>query len=216
MTVRFPIGAATFCLVSWMWVSGAGAAITQKQHDDTHKAQCDQSIVKTIQRNAHAGDFDAQFVIAQLLASGHCMPLSMERALQWLERAAKAGHLEAAYQLSVHFITETGEKARALPFLRSAAKAGHPQAQHLLGLTLLGPDAGPEQRDLGLYWLGSAASEDSGFSALVLGQLHERGMLGVPQDVCLALDWYEASHLSGSPEAASYSQRLLSKTDQDC
>ncbi|MEM9473119.1 MAG: tetratricopeptide repeat protein [Pseudomonadota bacterium] len=216
MIIRIPISVATICALLWLWLPGASAAITQSEPGDRDAPRCNQDIVGTIQKNAEAGDAEAQFVIAQLLASGHCMPLSMGDALNWLERAAKAGHLEAAYQLSVHFVTEKDEESRAIPFLRTAAQAGHSQAQHLLGLILLGPDAAPEQQQQGLYWLGSAASEDSGFSALVLGQLHERGMLGVPRNVCLALDWYEASHLTGSPDAAGYSKRLLSKIDREC
>ncbi len=51
--------------------------------------------------------------------------------VQWLERAARAGHTQAKYELALHYLNGEGvqaDDAMAITLLRDAAQAGHAQA----------------------------------------------------------------------------------------
>ena len=52
--------------------------------------------------------------------------------VQWLERAARAGHTQAKYELALHYLNGEGvqaDEAMAITLLRDAAQAGHRQAE---------------------------------------------------------------------------------------
>ena len=52
--------------------------------------------------------------------------------VQWLERAARAGHTQAKYELALHYLNGEGvqgDEAMAITLLRDAAQTGHGQAE---------------------------------------------------------------------------------------
>jgi uncharacterized protein len=154
---------------------------------------------------AASGDADAQAEAGLFLLGRSCGETDIALGVDLLEGAANRGHAGAAARLGFLFdMGETGarDEARALRFYRMAAAHGHKAAAHRLGLLLVQRSALTEEealREEGLYWLGVAAGAGDGAAAAALGLLHARGLHGVPQDVCLALDWYEASALLGAP-----------------
>lgn len=73
----------------------------------------------------------AAYASAQRYLRGQGVALDPVTAVQWLERAARAGHTEAKYELALHFLTGEGvqaDEAMAISLLRDAAQAGHVQA----------------------------------------------------------------------------------------
>lgn len=146
-------------------------------------------------------------------------PGSIGAALQRLERAAGAGDAEAAFQLGVLYASGThvtADPLRAEALLRQAAGDDHVEAQHRLGLFLLGDGAAEDRIFEGLFWLGAAAERGDAFAAVVLGMLHERGMHGVRQSLCLAVDWYEVGELMGVMAPPHHLEALRAESAANC
>ena len=79
--------------------------------------------------NAEEGE--AAYASAQRYLRGQAVVLDPVTGVQWLERAARAGHTEAKYELALHYLTGEGvqaDEAMAITLLRDAAQAGHAQA----------------------------------------------------------------------------------------
>jgi len=154
-------------------------------------------------RAAAAGNAQAQAAVGEVLLAGFCgaTPAVYAEGVGWLERAAEQGHAAAAARLALAL--ERGEGVRpdvehAIALYRRAAADGYVPAKQRLGLLLV--SAGEvAAREEGLYWLGVAAGSGDGAAAAALGLIHAEGLHGVERDVCLALDWFEASALIGAP-----------------
>ncbi|EIJ42515.1 Sel1 repeat protein [Beggiatoa alba B18LD] len=90
-----------------------------------------QDVINTCQSQADAGDKQAQFY----LGASYLKTEKTEVAFNWLEKAAKGGHVEAQYQIGQLFYIGKGVKQdhdKALEWFKSAAQQGHPQAQFML------------------------------------------------------------------------------------
>lgn len=134
---------------------------------------------------------------------------------------AEAGDPEAAHMVGMLYAT--GNHMPALPrtafrYLHMAASGNHRPAQRDLGLFLLQtgePSIGSVED--GLHWLAIAASAGDAWAAVTLGMLHERGMHDVPQDLCLALLWYDAGREMGlEPPEGYIEERLRTPAGQAC
>ncbi|MEM9632759.1 MAG: tetratricopeptide repeat protein [Pseudomonadota bacterium] len=157
---------------------------------------CRRNHVIHLYQQAEDGDPQSQFELAMALAEGSCVEQDPEEALHWLTRAADTRHASASYHLAeiiMHHDTGSEGNARALNYFTMAAEQGHVMAQHRLGVLRLWNASSEEDRHHGLYWLGAAASSGHGFSAASLGMIYGKGMHGVLQDTCMALDWYSAA-----------------------
>ena len=74
----------------------------------------------------------AAYQTAQRHMRGQGVPRDQATGLQWLQRAARAGHVEAKFELALHYFTGQGvnpDEAMAITLLRDATQAGHPQAR---------------------------------------------------------------------------------------
>lgn len=205
-----PIGAAAVAL-ALLAVFAASADASTAFDEQTITPVCDPAYLRDLTARADRGDVEAQFEEGLLLLAGHCRAADHRIGLARLKSAAERGHAEAAYSLGQLY----GDPSLALfdalqarRYLRIAAAQGHTQAQHSLGLMLIRGDGGMARTDSGLYWLGAAASEGHGLSAMLMGRLHELGRFGVVKDLCLAHDWYEAGLLLGEQNAQAQMQRV--------
>ena len=71
------------------------------------------------------------YASAQRYLHGQGVAPDPAAGVQWLERAARAGHTQAKYELALHYLKGEGvqaDEAMAITLLRDAAQAGHPQA----------------------------------------------------------------------------------------
>ena len=184
----------------------ANALLTRTQQDVyTH---CANSVVSGLTIRAEDGDPNALFEHGLLLFYGHCVEENRSAGLLRLKSAASKGHIEAAFSLgdiyadkSLHGLHDPN---KAYHYLLYAAKNDHLSAKHILGIILVRGDIGKDQQHRGLYWLGVAASEGHGLSAIIMGHLHEHGKYGIKQDPCLARDWYELCLNLGVQEAINF------------
>lgn len=121
------------------------------------------------------------------------------------------GDLDATFEIATRYETGVGVPKNplfALQLYERGARAGHALAQHHFGLRILNFAHRDDQRWHGLYWLGSAASQGHGLSALILGHIHENGLYGLTRDGCAARQWYDASQILGQTEGHSFMAAL--------
>jgi len=74
----------------------------------------------------------AAYASAQRYLRGQGVAPEPTLGVQWLERAARAGHTQAKYELALHYLKGEGveaDEAMAITLLRDAAQAGHVQAE---------------------------------------------------------------------------------------
>ena len=140
-------------------------------------------------------------------------------AIEELARAAFAGDPEASYHLGTFLALHSrggDDLVVAEKYLRFAAEHDHVEAQHGLGMLLIGNEESDDRVDEGLYWLGSAVTQGDALSAVVLGRLYQYGMHGVPQDLCLAEDWYEVGAMLGLNPPAGYLEHMSAEQPESC
>ena len=88
---------------------------------------------------AARGDADAAFNLAQAYRLGKGVPVNLATAQTLYERAAKAGHVDAATSLGI-LLFQNGDRAGAMRWLKQAAVAGEPRALLLYGTALFNGD----------------------------------------------------------------------------
>lgn len=88
---------------------------------------------------AARGDADAAFNLAQAYRLGKGVPVNLSTAQSLYEKAAKAGHVDAATSLGI-LLFQNGDRAGAMRWLQQAAVAGEPRALLLYGTALFNGD----------------------------------------------------------------------------
>ncbi|HET7709387.1 MAG TPA: SPOR domain-containing protein [Sphingomicrobium sp.] len=88
---------------------------------------------------AEKGDADAAFNLGQAYRMGRGVMLNLGAAQTWLERAAKADHLDAQTTLGL-LLFQNGNRAGGLRWLRVAAERGDPRAMLVYGTALYNGD----------------------------------------------------------------------------
>ena len=85
--------------------------------------------VRARSARADAGDVDAQLAIGRkILAQADTDPVLIDKALGWIERAARAGSVDAQYQLAIHYLDTASAHEKGRHWLVAAADNGHQQA----------------------------------------------------------------------------------------
>ncbi len=162
---------------------------------------------------------DTVYAFALHLLAHACDKQDILSVVEVLETVANRGHAEAALVLAEIFYVGDMlpvDLKRSEEYFERAAELGNHQAQHELGIVLLKEATGEHDRLKALYWLGMAANQDNGFSAYVLGMIHQTGMHGVAKDPCLALDWYQGAKLMGFPDKAGRHAKLFKDFNTEC
>ena len=116
---------------------------------------------------AAAGDPDAMFNLGQAYRLGRGVPMDMARAEGLYERAAQAGHVQAADTYGL-MLFQDGRREAALPFVQAAARRGDPRARYLLGIAHFNGDLVPRdwERAYALLSLAQAAGLPNAQSAI--------------------------------------------------
>ncbi|MEM6712434.1 MAG: tetratricopeptide repeat protein [Pseudomonadota bacterium] len=143
-----------------------------------------------------------------------CSPSVLEELI----KSAEEGHEGAQYYVgAMLFDGMCGEmdEAEGLIWILQAAERGLIDAQHDYGRLSLESATTQEQRYRALYWLGAAAGQGDALSALTLARMHEAGLHGLDQNICLALDWYAAGEALGNDDLIDHAQSLRA-TSPDC
>lgn len=140
---------------------------------------------------AENGDAEAQFLLAQRLASGDGVGRDPAEAVEWYRRAAEQGHGEAAYEL--HFCYALGRgveenDALAQHWKLRAAEAGFARAQVQVGMELqFGFGEIDDRKAVGWYRRAAEQGDAKGQYALALSYAEGKG---IGKDDAEAVRWY--------------------------
>jgi TPR repeat protein len=156
--------------------------------------------VSLLTPSAEKGNADAQYALAVALLSAR--PAQTEKALTWLEKAARAEHVLAL------FVLGQAEAASANPSVikqgtlrvKRAAELGYAPAQFGLAVFHDGGTALNKSPEEAARWYRAAADQGHTVAQTRLGSLYERG-LGVKTDIKLADRWYRAAAEAAYTEA---------------
>jgi uncharacterized protein len=88
---------------------------------------------------AEKGDADAAFNLGQAYRLGRGVAVDLALAQSWLERAARADHLDAQTTLGL-LLFDSGNRQAAIRWLRQAAQRGEPRAMLVYGTALFNGD----------------------------------------------------------------------------
>jgi len=93
---------------------------------------------------AEKGDPDAAFNLGQAYRLGKGVQLDLTQAQDWLERAARKGHVDAQATLGL-LLFQNGNRVAGMRWRKSAAEAGEPRALLIVGTALYnGDDVTPD------------------------------------------------------------------------
>lgn len=88
---------------------------------------------------AAKGDPDAAFNLGQAYRLGRGVPVDLAAAKGWLEKAARAGHLDAETTLGL-LLFDSGDHPGGIQWLKKAAERGEPRAMLVYGTALFNGD----------------------------------------------------------------------------
>ena len=88
---------------------------------------------------AEKGDADAAFNLGQAYRLGRGVTLDLAQAQNWLDRAARKGHVDAQTTLGL-LLFQNGNEVAAMRWLNGAAEAGEPRALLMVGTALYNGD----------------------------------------------------------------------------
>ncbi len=107
---------------------------------------------------AEKGDADAAFNMGQAYRLGKGVPIDLAQAQNWLDRAARKGHVDAQTTLGL-LLFQNGNRVTAMRWLNAAAEAGEPRALLMVGTALYNGDGVPEDHVKAYAYVSRAAAQ---------------------------------------------------------
>lgn len=106
---------------------------------------------------------EAQYMLANCYKYGFGVSQNSEYAINWYQKAAELGHLDAQYEYGEAYesegISKMGNPEIAEKWLTIAALRGQPDAQFLLGWILGNGRNGKRDKNAAIYWLKRSADQ---------------------------------------------------------
>jgi len=107
---------------------------------------------------AEKGDADAAFNLGQAYRLGRGVAVDLAASQKWLERAARANHLDAQTTLGL-LLFDSGSRDAALQWLKRAAERGEPRALLVYGTALFNGDGVPRDPVLAYAYVSRSAAQ---------------------------------------------------------
>ena len=107
---------------------------------------------------AEKGDADAAFNLGQAYRLGKGVPINLAEAQNWLEAAARKGHLDAQTTLGL-LLFQNGNRVTAMRWLKPAAEAGEPRALLMVGTALYNGEGITEDHVKAYAYVSRAAAQ---------------------------------------------------------
>ena len=108
---------------------------------------------------AQKGDADAAFNLGQAYRLGRGVPVDLAKAQSWLEKSARAGHLDAQTTLGL-LLFDSGSREAAMGWLEKAAERGEQQRAMLVyGTALFNGDGVPRDPLMAYVYVSRAAAQ---------------------------------------------------------
>ena len=154
---------------------------------------------------ADRGDADAQFELGLRFLTGEGFKKDDKKGVEWLEKAAKTGHLRAMYVYGSLFedgVTLEKDVPKAVEWYQKAADGGFVMAQHSVAVAYELGQGVEKNVKKAAEWFEKAASQNYPPSMAALGTKLEKGD-GVPKDTArAALLFFKASKQEFEPAMA--------------
>ncbi|QNM83282.1 SPOR domain-containing protein [Sphingomonas sabuli] len=119
---------------------------------------------------AEKGDADAAFNLGQAYRLGRGVKIDLSAATRWLEKAAKAGHLDAQTTLGL-LQFDGGDRDAAMRWLKQAAERGEARAMLVYGTALFNGDAGARDPITAYAYVSRAAAQGLGPAKTTLAEM---------------------------------------------
>jgi len=104
------------------------------------------------------GDADAAFNLGQAYRLGKGVAIDLGRAYQYLEQAARSGHIDAAATLGI-LMFQNGNRTGAMRWIKLAANNGEPRSLLLYGVALYNGDGIAPDPVSGYAYVSRAAAQ---------------------------------------------------------
>lgn len=156
-----------------------------------------------LQREANAGNPEAQYELGRLYDTGEKLDRDRRKAITWYTSAANQGHAESQYKLAIAYLFGIGTKkntALAEKWLSAAAKQNHPIAKELLPIY----KANHSQNttiSIAVAWYLEKIADDDPEGEFELGHMYEKGW-GIRPNNAAARKWYIDARSKDSGGAA--------------
>lgn len=171
--------------------------------------------ISAIRLQAEKGQASAQYDLARIYEQGIKLPVDIERAMEWFEKSARQGYVNAEYRLGINLFYGTGvtrDEPAGKKWLTLAAGHGHSVAKNLMDNLRGGSDVRQQKVSLAVRWYLERILKDEGQAAFHLGKIYEHGW-GVARDLTESIKWYRRAGQAGNVEANILAAGLLSRTD---
>ena len=164
---------------------------------------------------AIAGDGAAAYEVAARFAEGRGVPVNMEDAAYWYERAASKGVAPAQFRYASLLEKGLGVKkdlAQAHRLYRAAADKGNSKAMHNLAVLFAEGIDGKPDYATAVQWFRKAALRGVADSQFNLGVLCARG-LGTEKSYAEAYKWFALAAAQGDREAGKKRDEVAADLD---
>ena len=176
-------------------------------HKNDNKArELLEAFVMQLQKNAISNNADAMWRLGQIYQDGNSLlkiPVNLQQAAYWYEKAAELGYMYAQTSLGILYMLGLGvpkNYKKAAQLYQKAAEQGDSAALYnLAGCFRLG--RGVEQNDeKAAFYNQKAANMEMPEAQTALAQMYYNG-LGVEKDYSLAVHWYKKAINNGYANA---------------
>ena len=195
-------------------VPAKGGRVGQVQVPPTE--QIPEGIGGPVLRNAALkGDASAAYELGMRFAEGKGVPVNLDEAAKWYDRAANAGVVPAIFRLGTFY--EKGMAVKrdvdiARRYYLMAAERGHAKAMH--NLAVLDADGGGKGANYksASTWFRKAADRGVADSQFNLGILYARG-IGVEQNLAESFKWFSLAAAQGDADAGRKRDDIAKRLD---
>lgn len=156
-----------------------------------------------LQKEAGAGDAEAQVQIGIMYAEGNGIFKDETKAAEWFQKAVAQGHARGQYDLGLAYSRGEGvpeDVIKAAELEQKAAAQGFAPAQNLLGWMYANGQGVPKDATKAAEWFLKAANQGQSEAQFSLGKMYSFGE-GVPKDFNKALEWYQKAAAQGNADA---------------
>jgi TPR repeat protein len=162
-----------------------------------------------LQREANAGNSEAQFQLGRLYDTGEKLERDRKKAITWYTSAANQGHAESQYRLAIAYLYGIGvarNAANGENWLTNAAKQNHPVAKEMLPIYLANRSANMST-SIALSWYLEKAAAGDPEGQFGIGNMYESGW-GIYANGAEAKKWYAVARTIGSGGAAKRMRQM--------
>lgn len=150
--------------------------------------------------DAEKGNPHAMMAMANFYERGLGAPRNFAKALEWYQKAARAGLSEGYYGLGICYevgMGNPGDMDKAMTAYEKAAELGLAQAMQKLASLYITGHRIPQDNGKGLFWLNRAVEADLPDAHNTMGVIRLQGLMGQEIDEKEALEHFKKAAESG-------------------